>query len=312
MRYWFFAAVLANVLLLLWEFHYGAFDAIETPDASIDGGEKQILLLSEIDAGAMRLPGPEESVPLPNMLAEAGMPIAEQLAEPVTLERDLRTAAAGEKKLLPVSSAVPSTVATAQPEKMPIEASQTTEVPAQTQSVQTEQTAVAQQPPAPPPKPEIVRTACYTVGLVGNTDVLEALLGRYRSQLAGLEHSTTKKRKNDSYLVYYPGTKTLEEALATAETLRSKYGINDLLVYRKGDLQGVLSLGVFSNEQRAKTAQSQLAAKGLRAEIRPRYPLEDYYSLRLRWNEQQAGAAQQLSDALKSRFAARRAASGCK
>lgn len=442
MKYWFFAALLANVVFLLWEFHYGAFDQAESPNAVPENAEKQILTVSEaagrstslaeLEAqtveSAENLAGLQEQQPArpeephvppaggetatlsvqPEIVSQAAIPAEtpEVSANAADAKQETGTAAesaapsaiSAEKEQATTAPVLPSTSevseAAGQPsatpaEQQPINAPaepaapeeketaavtvspaipEAIDIPPQAPAAQTEQaetkregeTAVssesatpqtelsaaenpapaipeqtpiaaqpqtapapvevnsadsaAQQPPVVPeaPKPEVLKTECYTAGPVEDAAALEALLNRYRPQLKDVGFSASEKRKNNTYLVYYPAAATLEQSIAAAEMLRSHYGISDLLVFREGDLKGMISLGVFSNEQRAKTAQSQFEAKGVHAEIRPRFPLEVHYAVRMSWNEPQAETAQQLADALKSRYRARRATSACK
>lgn len=237
-------------------------------------------------------------------------------AQPVQTEQvAAQTQSSGELAAPPSESVMPQATSPA--------AEKPAAVPANSEQTQTASTTAAensadnapQQPPTVQelPKPEVLKTACYSAGPVENTAAFEALLNHYRPQLKEVEFAATEKRKNNTYLVYHPAAATIEQSIATAEMLRSNYGISDLLVFREGELKGMISLGVFSNEQRAKTAQSQFEAKGVHAEIRPRYPLEVHYSVRMRWNEQQAEAAQQLSNALKKRTTGvRQMVRGCK
>jgi hypothetical protein len=343
MRYWFFAILLANVIFFLWEFHYGAFEPAESPDTALQSGEKQILLVREVNGDSALTQRPAPHLSLPD-IADIDLPPIAIDAEPagnagrgaeqndaLLLDAQQPASQGGEPEAveqLPPELAVPENMADVEPVTEPpavSEIAQTAEPTADTAAeppsaaentqIQTPQaepaivkpneTDSAAPEPAAPPEPsktEAVQTACYVLGPVKSADALNALLNQYRPQLAAVELSATEKRKNDSHLVYYPAAASQEQALANAEMLRNNYGIKDLLLFRSGELQGAISLGVFSNEQRAKLAQNQFEKKGLHTEIRPRYPAEAHYSVRARWSEAQAAAAKSLSDALQKTY----------
>lgn len=74
----------------------------------------------------------------------------------------------------------------------------------------------------------------------------------------------------NSYMVYYPAEKSLEQAEAVLKMLKDR-GIKDLLLQRGGQDQGEISLGVFSSRERALVLKDQLQIKGIFVEIKPRY-----------------------------------------
>lgn len=386
MKYWFFAALLANAIYFLWEFHHGAFEPAESLDGAAENAQKQILLVSEaetaltqqavpeaLSSGSERdfperhealpespqLPtqssdemqaaivaaAPEQNIPPYNAPAETVIlpeaPAGEQRAAnandsnavavepaassltPVVEQATAEKTASTEPPATPGSAQMPLPAQISQTEQPSLSASEERTLPsesvtpseppameiaappetAQAAAQTNEADSVSQQLPVPS-EPEILRTACYAAGPVENRQAFETLLGSYRPQLSDLEFSAKETRKNDSYTVYYPAEPTLEQSIATAEMLRSNHGIKDLLVFRVGELKGAISLGVFNNKQRAEAAQRQFESKGVPAEIRPRYPLEVYYAVRMRWNEQQAAAAERLSKDLMKRYAA--------
>jgi hypothetical protein len=344
MKYWFFALLLANAIFFLWEFHGGALQPAETPALSGGEKQILLLretvgltstqrpesarLSPETFASVMAISNSLIQDKQQSLITDAETEAARQAAS------ENNAAAAAEK-----TPPMPENIRTTQPEQLVAKADEAsagpstppvlapeneataeavTEAPATQadtsgaapaeQSAAVPSVATAALPEAVPlpeaPKAEIMHTSCHAAGKVVNPDALKRLLDRYRPQLTELELSSREKRKNDSYLVYYPPGATLEESIATAEMLRNDYGVSDLLVFRNGELKGAISLGVFSNEQRARLAQSQFEKKGVHAKIMPRYPLEKNYYVRTRWSEQQTAAAKQLSSALKQNYPA--------
>lgn len=164
-----------------------------------------------------------------------------------------------------------------------------------------------------PQIPGNMQTECYTTGPIKNADELKILLDQFRSQLTELEMSigkTRKTRKRTSYLVYYPASATLEKSLSNADILKNNYGIRDLQVFKDGEMKGAISLGVFRSEQNALSAKNRFEQKGVQAQIKPRFPFEEVYLVRMRWTNQQA-AAEQLLDALTKRYPGMRRAKSC-
>lgn len=71
------------------------------------------------------------------------------------------------------------------------------------------------------------------------------------------------------YVVYLRPNKAASQLANDKQTLSAK-GINDFWVIPTGELQGAISLGVFSSEQRALVLKQQLADKGIEALVGPR------------------------------------------
>lgn len=71
------------------------------------------------------------------------------------------------------------------------------------------------------------------------------------------------------YQVYYPAAKTPEQSRINKMMLNAK-GLQDIWMIPDGDLKGGYSLGVFREKQRALNFRSQLAEKGIQAEIKLR------------------------------------------
>lgn len=162
-----------------------------------------------------------------------------------------------------------------------------------------------------PPPPQIshkqdnVLTACYMSGPVKHVETLTTLLREFRPQLTELVMSPAqdrKKRNHNSYVVYYPAPASMEASFLTAANLKNNHGIKDLYVINDGEIKGAISLGVFSNEKNAESAKSKFEQKGLQVRIKPRFPIENTYKVRMRWTAQQERIAEQLVDALSQSY----------
>jgi len=119
-------------------------------------------------------------------------------------------------------------------------------------------------PPTPPPK---VQWVCHEIGPFADLPTMKQWLKQ-----KGLVASDTLIKEvqvASDFQVYYPAAKTPEQSQLNKQFLISK-GIEDFWLVPSGDNKGVLSLGVFSDHQRAQNFKSQLQAKGITAEIKQR------------------------------------------
>nr|WP_305907724.1 hypothetical protein [Methylomarinum sp. Ch1-1]MDP4520499.1 hypothetical protein [Methylomarinum sp. Ch1-1] len=93
--------------------------------------------------------------------------------------------------------------------------------------------------------------------------------------LSNLRIGETKdKRKVSSYLVYYPAAETFAASRNNVSMLRNK-GIKELWLFRKGEMKGAISLGLFTEKQRADNIVERLAGKGIKVNVAERYDDEE-------------------------------------
>lgn len=275
-----FLVALANVGLFMWEYKQGAFaPAIVSAEQQISPDQERILLVSELKDP----PRPEvaESRPEP---AEAPTITAE--AEPVLPEgleqHDDR-----------LPAAEPDSPATEKPRIEPtpladigpaLPAGQNKTEPAVNASVPPGKATASQ--PAPEAKPAqltiaaadkpqnsgkaIEPVSCFEVGPFVNGNAYQLWKNELNVDREAIEPLTRNGEVINDYLVYYPAPETMQEAEANVKMLREK-GIQDLWLFRKGEDKGLISLGIFKNESRASILWSQLLAKGIQVEVRPRY-----------------------------------------
>lgn len=119
-------------------------------------------------------------------------------------------------------------------------------------------------------KNKVESSMCYEAGPF---DTIQQFY-RWRKQtginFASIKSVSREDQKISDYMVYLPAGETYEQSLANVELLKQK-GITDYWLFRKGEVKGDISLGVFSSEIRAETFKKQLAIKKLDALIKPRY-----------------------------------------
>jgi hypothetical protein len=156
-------------------------------------------------------------------------------------------------------------------------------------------------PQQTPHSQDKVLTTCYIAAPANSVEKLNTLLRQFRPQLTELAIAPAqadKARKRNRFVVYYPAPPSMEESLLTATLLKNNHGLKDLQVIRDGEMKGAISLGVFSNERNAQAAKSKFEQQGLQVRIKPRFPTDSAYKVRMRWTAEQEPIAEQLVDAL--------------
>lgn len=131
--------------------------------------------------------------------------------------------------------------------------------------------------PLPPVQPAIVRK-CFEAGPFAD----EAGAKKWLAQkaLAGKQLLARDKLIGSDFQVYFPAAKTPEQVRADKFFLQEK-GLSDIWTIQEGDKKGAISLGVFNDKARAVLFKTQLAARGVAAEIRPRDKTQAQWFARL-------------------------------
>ena len=111
---------------------------------------------------------------------------------------------------------------------------------------------------------------CYEAGPFADDDGYAAWRNRLNVAEGTIQSVSRDEQEISSYLVYYPAAKTLAESEANLKMLKDQ-GINDILLFKAGEDQGQISIGVFKNENRALLQKSRMLAKGIKAEVKARY-----------------------------------------
>lgn len=131
--------------------------------------------------------------------------------------------------------------------------------------------------PLPPVQPAIVRK-CFEAGPFA--DEADAKKWLAQKALTGKQLLARDKLIGSDFQVYFPAGKTPEQARADKLFLQEK-GLADIWTIQEGDKKGAISLGVFNDKARAVIFKSQLAARGIAAEIRQRDKTQAQWFARL-------------------------------
>lgn len=102
----------------------------------------------------------------------------------------------------------------------------------------------------------------------------EKLLNEWRRQLtavnARLQIQSRPGQAVGDYLVYQPAAETPEQSDANLK-MQKGLGFADVWKMTEGEEKGGIALGVFKKEEKAVVMKEQLRAKGIDAEVMPRY-----------------------------------------
>lgn len=111
---------------------------------------------------------------------------------------------------------------------------------------------------------------CYKVGPFADENRLDSWNKQATADDLETKPLTIEEKALSVFLVYYPAAKNPEQTTANMQMLKSK-GLADVWLVDRGEEKGMISLGIFSREERALMLKNQLRAKGIHAEIKPRY-----------------------------------------
>ncbi len=144
--------------------------------------------------------------------------------------------------------------------------------------------------PAPEPEPPPKKSFCYRVGPLYGKQDLEALRTRLARHLGTRGRVETQKVPvRSGYWVFLP-PQPMARAEATVRELRRK-GIQDLYLIRDGDNRGAISLGLYKYERSAEKRRRSLAARGIEAQVAPRYKPGRRYWVNVHYEGEKAPGA---------------------
>ncbi len=246
MKFWFFIVVLANLMFFLWEMQKEALNKVSNQTLPSLQNEKQILLVSELAENqreASKVIITVQSVAKDEVsITDVPNKIKETMLETGILERKGRTEVSKEK----------SNIKTAKPENSSIAIVKTNnDNLINTEVVEKEMN-------------------CYEIGPFMNEKEVSEWLQKNNSHVIDSFEIFKKDRQQlSSYLVYYPAAETYAESRKNQQMLKEK-GITDLWLFRKGDMRGAISLGLFKKKKRAEKLVDYLSGNGIQVKIMER------------------------------------------
>ncbi len=122
---------------------------------------------------------------------------------------------------------------------------------------------------------------CYEVGPFDDKRQLNGWIKTQHLDRKRTEAFYREQQVAYAFLVYYPAGETFQESKQN-ETMLKEKGISDLWLFRKGEMRGVISLGLFREKFRAEKLLQQLADDGVTAKMQERFRTEQAVYVRVR------------------------------
>ena len=129
------------------------------------------------------------------------------------------------------------------------------------------------------PEPRLVLPWCGQISGFADEAAANALLAQLPQEQLTVRLESAEVPVSSIWWVHMPAFESEAVALRMLEELQDNN--IDSYYMRSGDLQGGISLGVFSRRESALTAQAQLARRGYATSIAEVFRTQDSYSLRL-------------------------------
>jgi hypothetical protein len=145
-----------------------------------------------------------------------------------------------------------------------------------------------EEPPAPDqtPPPEIAKAppepVCGSLGEFAKRSQVELLSVRMLARGAKTEIISESSNEQAGFWVLIPPQRDRNGAIAVSKQLEAA-GITDLWRFTSGELAHAISLGLFSDEDRARARRDKIAALGFDPQIKPRYREQTRFWLNYRF-----------------------------
>jgi hypothetical protein len=125
--------------------------------------------------------------------------------------------------------------------------------------------------------------ACYRIGPFAETAEARRVLGLVKEWIDGASVAAESSESLDGYWLLYPKAETMDEAKGNRKMLMDK-GIKDVWLIDRGDMAGMISLGIFKTREEAETELVRLSRLKVRAQIRPRITQADTAWIQFAWD----------------------------
>lgn len=135
---------------------------------------------------------------------------------------------------------------------------------------------------------------CFQVGPFKDRDTIKTW-NQNNSIEGDFEIVEEDRQVVDKYLVYFPAAEGFQQSKTNAQQFK-KQGINDLWLFRKGELKGVISFGLFVEESRALNLQKKMMSMSINAQIKQRYKTDFIYFLRVETEEKGLKEAMKVTE----------------
>jgi len=110
---------------------------------------------------------------------------------------------------------------------------------------------------------------CYRIGPFAERAQIDTFLARLEGTGIGGRIETTTVSLTSGYWIMTPTFASLADAEATVQRLKSK-GFQDVWLFDRGPMKGVISLGLYSKKSRAEMVASRFRQQGVVVDVSPK------------------------------------------
>jgi hypothetical protein len=128
------------------------------------------------------------------------------------------------------------------------------------------------------PKSETT-SRCGAIGPIIDRQKAQKVLDELKKLKFEPRMEQSSKKHQIGYWVVIPHLAGSDQAKAVIEQL-AQAGLKDIWHFRGGELENVISLGVFSKKENAENFSREVLAKGFKTEMQPRYLNKKHYMLK--------------------------------
>ena len=128
--------------------------------------------------------------------------------------------------------------------------------------------------------PHEIAKACFTVGPFSMVSDVSQAASLFDGKEITTQQRAAAARRRAGYWVYIPPQGSLQGAREVLRYLQSK-GVEDALIIAGGSKENSISVGVFSNPDKADRRQKSIARLGYDVEVEPLYRTQPQYWLDL-------------------------------
>lgn len=130
----------------------------------------------------------------------------------------------------------------------------------------------------------VAASACRRIGVLPDRAAALKLVAALDKVASATRIEADPERERVGFWVLIPPRSTRESAERTLQQVRQS-GIQDVWLFRSGELENAISLGLYARMENAEKRRDAIANRGFRAEIRPRYSDRERQWVRVRLND---------------------------
>lgn len=125
---------------------------------------------------------------------------------------------------------------------------------------------------------------CHRLGPFAETAEARKVLALVKEWIDKASVTSESSESLDGYWLLYPKAENMDEAKGNRKMLMDK-GIKDVWLIDKGDMAGMISLGIFKTREEAETELVRLSKLNVQAQIRPRITQSETAWIQFAWDK---------------------------